>query len=73
LCAVNCFLFVVVPVAVAIMTPVPLLLMYIYNKCSARWSKKKGEALNNEDDDRIDSAESTITTEPFTIGSGNLK
>lgn len=62
----------VVPVAVAIMTPVPLLLMYIYHKCSGRWNKKE-ERLSSEDDDKIISAESTSVTEPHIIGIGNLK
>jgi hypothetical protein len=55
------------------MTPIPLLLMYIYYKCSTRWNKKKGTALTSDDDDKMDSAASTNVTEPFTIGSGNLK
>lgn len=67
-------MFAVVPVTVAIMTPVPLLLMYIYLKCSARWNKKKGTTLNeDDDDDRMGSAASTNVTEPFSISSGNLK
>lgn len=61
----------VVPVAVAIMTPVPLLLMYIYHKCSARWNKKE-ETLSLEDDKMV-SVESINVTEPHIIGIGNLK
>jgi hypothetical protein len=66
-------MFTVVPVAVAIMTPIPLLLLYIYHKCSAKWYRKKGEALNLEDDDKMSSAASTNVAEPFTIGIGNTK
>jgi hypothetical protein len=64
--------FAVVPVAVAIMTPIPLILMYIYHKCSVRWNKEK-EILGLEDDDRMVSVESTNVTEPYTIGIGNIK
>ncbi|PNF19627.1 hypothetical protein B7P43_G01084 [Cryptotermes secundus] len=62
----------VVPVAAAVMTPVPLLLMYIYRKCSGRWNKKE-ETLSLEDDDKIVSVESARVTEPHIIGIGNIK
>jgi hypothetical protein len=63
----------VVPVAVAVMTPIPLLLMYIYQKCSAGWTKKKGELLGPQNDDKMTSAASTSVTEPYTTGTGNVK
>jgi hypothetical protein len=66
-------MFAVVPVAVAIMTPVPLLLMYIYSKFSARWNKKKQTVLSLDDDERMDSAAPSIVTEPISIGSGKIK
>jgi hypothetical protein len=62
----------VVPVAAAVMTPVPLLLKYIYLRCSARWNKKE-ETLNLDDDDKMVSVESTCVTEPHIIGIGNIK
>lgn len=62
----------VVPVAVAIMTPLPLMVMYIYHRYSARWDKKKGYSLNSEDEERTVSA-TCSTTEPFAISSSNIK
>jgi hypothetical protein len=53
----------VVPVAVAIMTPLPLGLMYTCKKCSARWNKKKGETLSPQDDDKMTLSTSTSVTE----------
>jgi hypothetical protein len=64
--------FTVVPVAVAVMTPIPLILMYIYYKCSVRWNKKE-DILSLEDDDKMISVESTNVKEPYTIGIGNIK
>lgn len=63
----------VVPVAVAVMTPIPLLLMYICQKFSARWNKKKREPLSPLNDDKMTLAESTRVIEPSTIGTGNIK
>lgn len=62
----------VVPVAVAIMTPVPLMLMYICKKCSARWNKKK-ETISPLDDEKVTLSASTSVIEPNTIGTGNIK
>ncbi|PSN32976.1 hypothetical protein C0J52_24867 [Blattella germanica] len=63
----------VVPVAVAIMTPFPLLALFIYYRCSARWSKSKAQVLNPEEEERITSPSSNGTTEPFSIHVGNIK
>jgi hypothetical protein len=65
-------MFTVVPVAVAVMTPIPLIIMYIYYKCSVRCSKKE-QILSLEDDDKMVSIESTNVKEPYTIGTGNIK
>jgi heme/copper-type cytochrome/quinol oxidase subunit 2 len=62
----------VVPVAVAIMTPVPLMLMYICKKCSARWNKKK-ETISPLVDEKMTLSASTSVIEPNTIGTGNIK
>jgi len=63
----------VVPVAVAIMTPIPLMLMYICQQCSARWNKKKGETLSPQDYDKITLSTTTSVTDPNSIGTGNIK
>jgi len=63
----------VVPVAVAVMTPVPLMLMYICQKCSSRWNKKKEETISPQDDDKRILSASINVTEPNTIGTGNIK
>ncbi|XP_069672247.1 ileal sodium/bile acid cotransporter-like isoform X2 [Periplaneta americana] len=57
----------VVPVAVAIMTPLPLMVMYIYHRCSTRWYKTKGFELNTDEEEKAISA-TCSTTEPFVIG-----
>jgi hypothetical protein len=63
----------VVPVAVAIMTPIPLLLMYICQKCSAIWNNKKRGILSPQDDDKMTLSASTSVTESNTIGTGSIK
>jgi len=63
----------VVPVAVAVMTPIPLLLMYICQKCSARWNNRKREILSPQDDEKTTFSAATSVTESNTIGTGSIK
>ncbi|KAJ9575089.1 hypothetical protein L9F63_007750 [Diploptera punctata] len=64
----------VVPVSVAIMTPLPLLLLFIYYKCSARWKQSKGTMINAEEEEKIPTLTSTNgSTEPFTLSISNIK
>lgn len=58
------FCVLVIPVAVAIMTPIPLTIWYVVKQLRSRWTVKKNARYELNDEER---APVTNQTEPLTI------